>query len=149
MLRSTVSRPVCLGVKPHLGSNPDFYYCQTVAVFLMLGVLSDERTGLSFTIAAGSRQRSHFCDLVPRDSVLYFIVSDSRFPQPGGPVPRIHRPGTWWHWVPFSSPPTTRMATMQVYEAASARAGSTRKHRHSFDKARTAKKITRATILPL
>jgi hypothetical protein len=36
-----------------------FYYCQTVAGLLMWGALSDERTGLSFTIAAGPRQRSH------------------------------------------------------------------------------------------
>jgi hypothetical protein len=33
--------------------QPDFYYCQTVAGLLMWGTLSDERTGLSFTIASG------------------------------------------------------------------------------------------------
>jgi hypothetical protein len=32
--------------------GPDFYYSQTGADFLMWGALSDERTGLSFTIAA-------------------------------------------------------------------------------------------------
>jgi hypothetical protein len=36
-----------------------FYYCQTVVGLLIWGVLSDERTGLSFTIAAGPRQGSH------------------------------------------------------------------------------------------
>jgi hypothetical protein len=55
MLRPTVSRPVCLGVKH---PRPDFYYCQTVAG-LLWGFLSDERTGLSFIIAAGLRKRSH------------------------------------------------------------------------------------------
>jgi hypothetical protein len=44
---------------PGWGLRPDFYYCQTVAGLLMWGVLSDLRTGLSFTIAAGPRQRSH------------------------------------------------------------------------------------------
>jgi hypothetical protein len=39
--------------------RPNFYYYQTVAGLLMWGALSDERTGLSFTIAAGARQRSH------------------------------------------------------------------------------------------
>jgi hypothetical protein len=45
---------------------------------------------LSFTIAAGPRQRSHSQVRVPRDSWPHFSVSDSRFPQPGGPGPRIY-----------------------------------------------------------
>jgi hypothetical protein len=48
--------------------KPDFYYWQTVAGLLMWGALSDERTVLSFTIAAGPRQRSHFRVQVPWDS---------------------------------------------------------------------------------
>jgi hypothetical protein len=39
--------------------RPDFYYCQTIEGVLMWGALSDERTGLPFTIATGPRQRSH------------------------------------------------------------------------------------------
>jgi hypothetical protein len=46
----------------------------------MWGALSDERTGLSFTISAGPRQRSHFWVRVPRESWPYFTVSGSRFP---------------------------------------------------------------------
>jgi hypothetical protein len=65
----------------------------------MWGALSDERTGLSFTIAAGLRQRSHFRVRVPWDSRPYFAASDSR--------------------LPFSSPPTTRRATMEVFDLAS------------------------------
>jgi hypothetical protein len=34
---------------PIWGLRPEFYYCQTVAGLLMCGVLSDKRTGLSFT----------------------------------------------------------------------------------------------------
>jgi hypothetical protein len=49
--------------------------------------------GLSFTIAAGLRQRSHSRVRVPRVSWPYFTVSDSRLPQPGGPGPRIYIPG--------------------------------------------------------
>jgi hypothetical protein len=48
--------------------------------------------GLSFTIAAGSRQRSHSQVRVPRDLRPYFNVSDSRFPEPRGPGPRIYIP---------------------------------------------------------
>jgi hypothetical protein len=48
--------------------RPDFYYCQTVAGLLVWGALSDERTGLSFTIAPGPRQSCHFRVLVSWDS---------------------------------------------------------------------------------
>jgi hypothetical protein len=65
----------------------------------MWGVLSDERTGLSFAIATGPRQRTHSRVRVPWDSRPYFTVSDSR--------------------LPFSSPPTTRRATVEVFDPAS------------------------------
>jgi hypothetical protein len=67
----------------------------------MWDALSDERTGLSFTIAAGPRQRSYSQVRVPWDSRPYFIVSDSR--------------------LPFSLPPTTRRATVEVFDPASTR----------------------------
>jgi hypothetical protein len=57
------------------GLRPDFYYCQTVAGLLIWGVLSDERTGLSFTIAAVSRQHSHSRVRVPWDSRPYFTLN--------------------------------------------------------------------------
>jgi hypothetical protein len=55
----------------------------------MRGALSDERTGLSFTIATGSRQRSHSR---VRESWPYFTVSNSRLTQPGGPGHLIYIP---------------------------------------------------------
>jgi hypothetical protein len=61
---------------------------------MMWGALSDERTGLSFTIAAGPRQLSQSRVRIPWDSWSHFTVSDSR--------------------LPFSSPPTTCRATMQA-----------------------------------
>jgi hypothetical protein len=58
MLWPTVSRPFCLGIKHPSGApRPDFYSCQRVVCLLMWGVLSNERTGHSFTIAADPRQR--------------------------------------------------------------------------------------------
>jgi hypothetical protein len=80
---------------PVWGLRPDFCYCQTTAGLLMWGALSDERTGLSFTIAPGPRQRSHFRVWVPWDSWSYFAVSDSRL--------------------------TTRRATVEVFDPASTR----------------------------
>jgi hypothetical protein len=75
---------------PIWGLRPDFYYCQTVAGLLLFGALSDERTGLPFTIAAGPRQRSHSWVWVSGDSWPYFTLSDSRPLEPGGPGPRIY-----------------------------------------------------------
>jgi hypothetical protein len=62
---------------PVWGLRPDFYYCQTFADLLIWDVLSDERTGLSFTVAPGPRQRSHFRVPVPWDSWPYCTISDS------------------------------------------------------------------------
>jgi hypothetical protein len=102
MLRPTVSRPVCLGKKARIwGLRPDFYYCLTVAGLLIWGVLSDESTGLSFTIAVGPRQRSHSWVRVPWDSRPYFTVSDSR--------------------LPSSSPHTSRRAMVEVFDPDSIR----------------------------
>jgi hypothetical protein len=50
---------------PIWGLRPDLDYCLTVAGLLGWGALSDERTGLSFAIATGPRQRSHFWVRVP------------------------------------------------------------------------------------
>jgi hypothetical protein len=107
MLRPTVSRPVYLGIK-----HPSENYGQIFITLRQLGVcnvelslsLSDERTGLSFTIAAGARQRSHSRIRVQWDSWPYFTVSDSR--------------------RPFLSPPTTRRATVDVFDASSVRNSS-------------------------
>jgi hypothetical protein len=84
---------------PIWGLRPDFYYCLTVAGLLMWGVLSNERKGLSFAITAGPRQRRHSRIQVPWDSRPYFTLSDSR--------------------LPFSSPPTTRRARVEVFDHAS------------------------------
>jgi hypothetical protein len=48
--------------------------------------------GLSYTIPAGPRQRSHSQVRVPRDSWPYFTVSDSRLPQAAEPGPCIFIP---------------------------------------------------------
>jgi hypothetical protein len=85
--------------------------------------------GLSFTIATDPRQRCRSHVRVPRDSWSYFTISDSRLSQPGALGPRvyIYPTGTRWptyiptHWVPFSSPPTTRRDAVEVFEPASTR----------------------------
>jgi hypothetical protein len=87
---------------PIWGLRPDFYYCQTVAGLLMWGVLSDERTGLPFSIAAGCRQCSHSW---VRVHILLSQIRD--FPNLQGQVPVFIFPGNRVaqlyprHWVIF------------------------------------------------
>jgi hypothetical protein len=64
----------------------------------MWGALSDETTGMSFIIAACHRQCSHSRVRFPWDSRPYFTVSESK--------------------LPFLSPPTTRRATVEVFDPA-------------------------------
>jgi hypothetical protein len=80
------------------------------------------------TVAAWPRQLSPSRVWVPRDSRPCFIVpifeilltSRAR-------SQHLYPPGTGWpsytpgHWVPFSSPLTTRRATVEVFEPASTR----------------------------
>jgi hypothetical protein len=66
----------------------------------MWGDISGKRTSLSFTVATGSRQRSHSFARVPRDSWPYFTVSDSRPPNLEGQVPVFLFPRTVWPFIP-------------------------------------------------
>jgi hypothetical protein len=86
---------------PIWGVPPSFFTVRQLRVCWCGGVLSDERKRLSFTIAAGPRQRSHSRVRVPWNSRPYFTVSDSR--------------------LRFLSPPTTHRATVEVFDPASTR----------------------------
>jgi hypothetical protein len=67
---------------PVWGLRPDVCYCQTVAGLLIWGALSDERTVLPFTVAAGPRQRSHswvlclYINIIPL--ILFFLIADGK-----------------------------------------------------------------------
>jgi hypothetical protein len=105
MLLPTVSPPVCIVFKPHMGLETTRFLLLDSCGFVDVGRLFWREDG-SFAIAAGLRQYSHFCVRVPRDSWLNFTASDSRLPQPWGPDPYIYipqgqggsiiPPGTWF-----------------------------------------------------
>jgi hypothetical protein len=65
---------------PFWGLRPDLYYFLTVAGLLIWSALSDERTGLSFIIAAGPCQRSHFRVRVPYNSGHILLSQIRDFP---------------------------------------------------------------------
>jgi hypothetical protein len=65
---------------PIWGLRPDFYYCQTVVGLLRWSALSDERRGLSFTIVAGPRQRSHSRVRIQWDSWPILLSQIRNFP---------------------------------------------------------------------
>jgi hypothetical protein len=86
MLWPTERRPVCLGIKPHLGHKSSFLLLSDSCGFVKVG---RHLAGLSFTVAAGPRQSSHSRVRVARNSLPYFTLSHSRLSEPGLPGPNI------------------------------------------------------------
>jgi hypothetical protein len=98
---ATEGQSVSLGVEPHLGLMNRYLLLFDSYRPVLWGALSDERTGPSFVYAAGPCQSSLSRVRVPWYSRPYFTVSDLR--------------------LPFSSPPTTRKVTVEVFDTASTR----------------------------
>jgi hypothetical protein len=117
MLRLTVSRPVYLGVKPHLRSKTRFLVLSDSCEFVDGGrFLWREDGSVVYNCCWPSTVQS-FSGPSPTGIMTTFYSSDSRLPQPGGPGPLIYIPKEQVgprHCVPFSSPPTTRRATVVI-----------------------------------
>jgi hypothetical protein len=64
------------GLRPDFCCRMEYGIRRTFAGLLIWGALSDERTGLSFTIAAGPSQPSHSRVRAPWDLRPYFTVPD-------------------------------------------------------------------------
>jgi hypothetical protein len=117
-----INQSACLSwcQTPIWGPRPYLCYCQTAAGLLVWGALSDERTGLSFTISSavilGSGSHG------THNHILLTQIRDPPTWRPRSAY--LYPPGTGWpsytprHWVPFSSPPTTHRATVEVFDSA-------------------------------
>jgi hypothetical protein len=73
-------------------SWPSIFLTEHLQSLSLHNILSDERMDLSFTIAAGPSQHSHFQVWVQQDLWPHFTVFNSRLPQPGGPGHSIYIP---------------------------------------------------------
>jgi hypothetical protein len=96
---ATDGQSVSLGVETHLGLMTRYLLQFDSYGSFLWGALSDERTGLSFVYASGPCHRSVSRVRFPWDLRPYFTVSHLR--------------------LPFSSPPTTRRITLEVFNPAS------------------------------
>jgi hypothetical protein len=98
LLLAIYRQSVLLGDKPFETGDQYFFQLNTCS-YSPYVISSDERMGLSLTIAAGPRQRSQSRILVP-----YFTLTDSSLSQPGGLGSRIYIPQE--QGVPAISPGT-------------------------------------------
>jgi hypothetical protein len=136
MLRPTVSRTVYLGFKPHLGPKTRFLLLSDSCGFVVVGhCLWREDGSVVYNCWWPSPAQSFSS---PSHAGLMTVCYCHRFETP--PTWRARSPylyPTWtgWpsytprHWVPFSPPPTTRRATVEVFEPASTRGLSTHRYK--------------------
>jgi hypothetical protein len=109
---------------PHCSS---FCYSLQSPTVILWRTLWREDGSVIYCCCLALPTQSHSC-LSPRDSRRYFIVLIFKTPAIWrARYPYLYPPGTEWpsytpgHCVPFQSPLTTRMATVEVFQPSSTR----------------------------
>jgi hypothetical protein len=122
----TVSRTVCSGIKPHLGPKTRFLLLSDSCGFVDVGLPLWWENGSVVYNCCWSSPAQSFSAPSPaglNDHILLSQIRESYNLEGQVPVflsPETGRPSyTPMHWVPLSSPPKTRRATVEVFGPAS------------------------------
>jgi hypothetical protein len=126
------SGSVCLGVKPFLGPKTRFSLLSESCEFVDVGRSLWRQDGSVVCSCCWPTPAQSFW--VPSLAGLMTTFYSLRFKTPQSWrawSPYLYSTGTGWpsytlrHWVPFSLPPTTRRATVEIFEPASTQAVNT------------------------
>jgi hypothetical protein len=127
MLRPTFSRPVCLCVKHPPGAY-DQIFITVRQLLCWCGALSLTRERVCRLQCCWSSLAQSFLGPSPTGLVtIFYYLRVETPPTWRARYQYLYPPGTGWpsytprHWVPFSSPPTTRRDTVEVFEPSSTR----------------------------
>jgi hypothetical protein len=127
MLRPTVIRPVCLGLKRHLGPKTRFLLLSDTCGFVYVGrsVWRDDGSAVCNCCCRSSPAQSFSGPSAAGLMTIYYAPRFETTSAWRARSPYLYTLGTGWprytprHRVPLSSPPTTHRATLEIFDPTS------------------------------